>query len=236
MFDGRFRDNAERALRPVGQQLKRTGLTADHLTLLGVAMAVAAAFAIGTGRLRTGLVLLVLTALPDVLDGAVAKASGTASSRGAFFDSTADRITDALLLGGVAWFIADTESAHLTILPMAVLAASMTISYERAKADALGYNAKGGLMERAERLIALGIGLFFDSLLIPILWIMLALTLVTAIQRFAKVWRQATAATPILAARPTVRTRVRNRQARRRVARATHRQVGRRTRSQPPPP
>lgn len=234
MFDGRFRDNAERALRPVGHQLKRTGLTADHLTLLGVAMAVAAAFAIGSGHLRLGLLLLILTALPDVLDGAVAKASGMASSRGAFFDSTADRVTDALLLGGVAWHLASTETPHLTILPMAVLAASMTISYERAKADALGYNAKGGLMERAERLIALGLGLLFGNLLVPILWIMLALTVVTALQRFVKVWRQATAATPVLAARPTVRTRVRNRQAQRRVARATHRGLRRRSRSEPP--
>lgn len=234
MFDGRFRANAERALRPVGHQLKRTGITADHLTVLGVVMAVAAAHQIGVGHLRIGLVLLLLTALPDVLDGAVAKASGTASSRGAFFDSTADRLTDALLLGGIAWYLADTESPHLTLLPFAVLAASMLISYERAKAEALGYNAKGGLMERAERLIALGVGLFFDSLLVPILWIMLALTLVTALQRFVKVWKQATAATPVLANRPTMRTRVRTRQAERRVARATQRQIRRRTQSRPP--
>lgn len=234
MFDGRFRANAERALRPVGQQLKRTGLTADHLTVLGVLMAIAAAVAIGSGRLRLGLLLLLLTALPDVLDGAVAKASGTASSRGAFFDSTADRVTDALLLGGIAWHFAETESAHLTLLPFAVLAASMLISYERAKAEALGYSAKGGLMERAERLIALGAGLLFDSLLIPILWITLVLTVLTALQRFVKVWKQATAATPVLAERPTMRTRVRNRQARRRVARSTHRQLRRRTQSRPP--
>lgn len=234
MFDGRFRANAERALRPVGAQLRRTGITADHLTVLGVLMAVAAAVAIGAGRLRLGLLLLILTALPDVLDGAVAKASGTASSRGAFFDSTADRVTDALLLGGVAWHLADTEPGRLTILPLAVLAASMLISYERAKAEALGYNAKGGLMERAERLIALGLGLLVDSLLVPVLWVMLALTLITAAQRFVKVWRQATAATPVLADRPTMRTRVRTRQARRRVARSTHRQLRRRSQAGPP--
>lgn len=234
MFDGRFRANAERTLKPVGQQLKRTGITADHLTVLGVLMAVAAAFAIGNGALRLGLVLLILTALPDVLDGAVAKASGMASSRGAFFDSVADRFTDALLLGGVAWYLADTEGGRLPLLPMAVLAASMLISYERAKAEALGYNAKGGLMERAERLIALGLGLLFDQALVAILWVMLALTVVTAIQRFVKVWKQATAATPVLANRPTMRTRARNRQADRRVARSTQRQVRRRSPLRPP--
>ena len=234
MFDGRFRANAERTLKPVGQQLKRTGITADHLTVLGVVMALAAAVAIGNGALRLGLLLLVLTALPDVLDGAVAKASGMASSRGAFFDSVADRFTDALLLGGVAWYLADTEGGKVPLLPMAVMGASMLISYERAKAEALGYNAKGGLMERAERLIALGLGLLFDQALVVILWIMLALTILTAIQRFVKVWKQATAATPVLANRPTMRTRVRTRQADRRVARATQRQVRRRSPLRPP--
>lgn len=193
MFDGRFRTEAEQRLAPIGDNLRKTGVRADHLTALGVVMAMGAAVAIGNGALRGGLVLLALTALPDVLDGAVAKASGTASPRGAFFDSVADRVTDALLLGGVAWYLADTGSDRIAVLPMAVLGASMLISYERAKAEALGFNAKGGLMERAERLIVLGLGLLFDSLLVPVLWLMLVLTLITAGQRFVKVWRQASA-------------------------------------------
>ena len=65
------------------------------------------------------------------------------------------------------------------------------ISYERAKAESLGLDAKGGLMERAERVILLCVGLLFDVLLIPVLWMMLVLTSVTAVQRFVKVWRQA---------------------------------------------
>jgi CDP-diacylglycerol--glycerol-3-phosphate 3-phosphatidyltransferase len=232
MFDGRFRAEAERTLKPVGAQIKRTGIRADHLTLLGIAMAAAAAVAIGAGALRAGLVLLILTALPDVLDGAVAKASGTASPRGAFFDSVADRFTDALLLLGVAWYLADTQPGRIALLPMAVLGASMLISYERAKAEALGYQAKGGLMERAERLIALGFGLLFNQLLVPILWVMLVLTLVTAGQRFLKVWKQATAEVP---ARPTMRERSRSRrQTDRRVARSTERQVRRRSQLRPP--
>jgi CDP-diacylglycerol--glycerol-3-phosphate 3-phosphatidyltransferase len=216
----------------VGAQIKRTGIRADHLTLLGIAMAAAAAVAIANGALRAGLVLLILTALPDVLDGAVAKASGTASPRGAFFDSVADRFTDALLLIGVAWYLADTQPGRIALLPMAVLGASMLISYERAKAEALGYNAKGGLMERAERLIALGFGLLFNQLLVPILWVMLALTLVTAGQRFVKVWKQASAEVPT---RPTMRERSRSRrQTDRRVARSTERQVRRRSQLRPP--
>lgn len=196
MLDGRWKSDIERRLRPVGRTLRRGGFTADRLTLLGLVMAVAAAIAIGNGALRAGFLLLVLTGIPDALDGAVAKASGTASPRGAFFDSVADRVSDALLLGGVAWFLASREGGHAALLPFAVLGASALISYERAKAEGLGFDARGGLMERAERTVALGFGLLFDSLLVPVLWLMLALTLVTAVQRFVKVWRQASAPRP----------------------------------------
>lgn len=212
MLDGRWRASFEKGLRPVGANLRRTGVTADHLTIIGVVMSVAAAVAIGAGQLRLGFALLLLTAVPDVLDGAVAKASGMASTRGAFFDSVMDRVADAFLLGGVAWYLAATSGGYWPVLPMAVLAASMLISYERAKAEALGYDARGGLMERAERLALLAIGLLFDALLVPVLLVMLVLTVVTAGQRFAKVWRQASVDRPV--AQPTRRRRSRRRSAR----------------------
>ena len=191
MFDGRFRAPIEKAVRPVGQLLRRTGMSPDHLTILGILFAIAAAFSIAQGALRGGLILVILAALPDMLDGALAKASGSASQRGAFFDSVVDRVTDSLLFGGVAWFFASEKSPHLALLPMAIMGVSSLISYERAKAESLGLYAKGGLMERAERIIVLCVGLLFDSLLTPILWVMLALTVATAIQRFVQVWRQA---------------------------------------------
>ena len=231
MFDGNFRAEAERKLQPVGQQLKRTGITADHITLLGVAISIGAAVAIGAGALRAGLALLILTALPDLLDGAVAKASGTASKRGAFFDSVADRFTDAMLLGGVAWYLSTSHPGHIAVLPLAVLGASMLISYERAKAESLGFDAKGGLMERAERMILLGFGLLFNVILIPVLWVMLALTMVTAAQRFVKVWKQASATVPAKPERQRLRTQRKSRQ----VARSTTRQW-RRNRLRPPRP
>jgi CDP-diacylglycerol--glycerol-3-phosphate 3-phosphatidyltransferase len=191
MFDGRFRAPIEKAVRPVGQLLRRTGMSPDHLTILGILFAIAAAISIAQGALRGGLVLVILAALPDMLDGALAKAAGSASQRGAFFDSVVDRVTDSLLFGGVAWFFASEKSPHLALLPMAIMGVSSLISYERAKAESLGLYAKGGLMERAERIIVLCVGLLFDSLLTPILWVMLALTVATAIQRFVQVWRQA---------------------------------------------
>jgi CDP-diacylglycerol---glycerol-3-phosphate 3-phosphatidyltransferase len=191
MFDGRFRAPIEKAVRPVGQLLRKTGMSPDHLTILGIVFAVVAAFAIGAGALRGGLILVILAAVPDMLDGALAKASGTSSQRGAFFDSVVDRVTDSVLFGGVAWYFASEKDPHLALLPMAIMGVSSLISYERAKAESLGLYAKGGLMERAERIVVLCLGLLFDSLLVPIMWIMLALTVVTAVQRFVQVWRQA---------------------------------------------
>jgi CDP-diacylglycerol--glycerol-3-phosphate 3-phosphatidyltransferase len=219
MFDGRWRSTFETGLRPVGAQIQRTGITANHLTATGLVMSVAAALTIANGFLSAGLILLALTALPDVLDGAVAKASGTASPRGAFFDSVVDRVTDAVLLCGVAWYLASTQPGRIAVLPMAVLAASMLVSYERAKAEGLGFEARGGLMERAERLLALGFGLLFESLLVPVLWVMLVLTLFTAGQRFVRVWRQASVPPPSSPLRGRWRSR--------RVARST-RQVWKR--------
>jgi CDP-diacylglycerol--glycerol-3-phosphate 3-phosphatidyltransferase len=221
MFDGKFRSSVDRAVKPVGDGLRRTGLSPDHLTILGLLVAVGAAVAIGAGQLRLGLVLVILAALPDLFDGALAKASNTSSQRGAFFDSVIDRVTDALLFGGVAWHFASDESPHLSLLPFAIMAFSSVISYQRAKAESLGLDAKGGLMERAERIILFCLGLLIPPLLIPILWVMLVLTVITAIQRFVKVWRQASVA-PVTAAKIEMR---RSRRQSRRVVRTERRRT-----------
>ena len=221
MFDGKFRVPVDKAVKPLGNGLRRTGLTPDHLTVMGLLVAVGAAVAIGYGSLRRGVLLVVLAALPDLLDGALAKASDSSSQRGAFFDSTIDRFADALLFGGVAWHFASTESPHMAMLPFGVMALSSVISYMRAKAESLGLDAKGGLMERAERIIALCLGLLFEPLLIPILWVTLALTAVTAVQRFVKVWKQAAVA-PVTAERIELR---RSRRQSRRVVRTERRRT-----------
>lgn len=191
MFDGRFRAPIEKVVRPVGMVLRRTGMSPDHLTLLGVVVSFAAAWSIGAGQLLLGMFLVILAAVPDMLDGALAKAQNSASQRGAFFDSVMDRVTDSVLMGGVAWYLISGDQPFQAIVPVAVMGVSSLISYERAKAESLGLEAKGGLMERAERIIVLCFGLLFDSILIPVMWVMLVLVTATAVQRFFKVWGQA---------------------------------------------
>ena len=107
------------------------------------------------------------------------------------------------------------------------MALSSLISYQRAKAESLGLDAKGGLMERAERVVLLCIGLLFEPLLVPVLWLMLALTAITAVQRFVKVWRQAQVA-PVTAARIELRRSAPPEPARRPHASAAARRVPRR--------
>lgn len=191
MFDGNWRSAVNRGLDPIGAVLCRLGVSADGVTAFGIVMAAVAAVVIGRGQLILGLVFLILTGLSDALDGPIAKAAGSSSVRGAFFDSASDRVCDALLFGGVAWYLGSNEPGRIFMLPVALMAVASLVSYLRAKAESLELDAKGGLMERAERFFVLGAGLAFSFVLIPILWAMLGLTAATAVYRFAKVWRQA---------------------------------------------
>ncbi len=213
MFDGDFRNQVDRGVQPVGAALVNMGITADVMTLVGITMSAIAAVVIGAGNLGWGLVLMIGTGLPDLLDGAIAKAAGTSSTRGAYFDSVSDRLADIMLFSGVAWFLSANIEGQIHMLPVAVMGLAIMISYQRAKAESLGFDAKGGLMERAERFIALGIGLFlgnFDvNLLIAVLWIMFVLTAITAVQRFFKVWKQASVGRPTPPAGPITRRRAR---------------------------
>ena len=203
MLDGHWRSPIDQGLKPIGRGLHRAGVTPDLVTIIGIIMATATAVVAGMGHFRVALLLLVLTGIPDALDGAVAKAAGSSTNRGAFFDSVTDRLTDALLFGGIAWYYAGTDTPRLALLPVAIMATAFLISYQRAKAESLGIDAKGGLMERAERFVVLMFGFLFNELLTAVLWVMLVLTIFTAAQRFTKVWR--------LADRPPRRERLRRR-------------------------
>jgi CDP-diacylglycerol--glycerol-3-phosphate 3-phosphatidyltransferase len=191
MFDGRWRNAVDRSTGPVGTALHRRGITADVLTATGLISATATAWLVASGHLHLAIILLIVTGLHDLLDGPVAKAAGTASVRGAFFDSVTDRVADAVLMGGVAWYLIGRHEGHLAVLPLAVLGVTGLVSYQRAKAESLGLSAKGGLMERAERMILLGIAFLDSAFVVPVLWVLLALISMTAIGRFVKVWNAA---------------------------------------------
>ena len=196
MLDGNFRKSVETVTLPTGRWLVRIGFSADVLTFSGLVFSCATAVMIATGHHWIAVVLLTLTGFHDLFDGPVAKASKRASQRGAFFDSVADRLTDSMLLGGVAYYLIAHHHGELALLPFAALTTTYLISYQRSKAESLGIDAKGGLMERAERMILLGVGLLAKTIFIPVLWIMLVLTAMTAVGRFWRVWQIAESSDP----------------------------------------
>src|SRR5438132_9333373 len=144
MLDQRWRAEVERGLRPVGVHLRRAGFTANQITGVGLLASVFTALALARGRFGLAAAGLAANGLTDVLDGAVAKSGGTAGPRGAFFDSVADRISDALVLGGVAWYFS-TRHPHLAMLAFAVAVLSFLVSYTRSRAESLGLAGRGRL-------------------------------------------------------------------------------------------
>src|SRR3984957_6210934 len=184
-------EGLNRGLARLGKALVRHGVTADQVTVVGILFAIATSVVIGLGYLYVGIVVLTIGGLMDALDGVVAKSAGAASVRGAFFDSVADRISDAFIVGGGAGCLLERSDPGAAILPVAILAVSGVVSYTRAKAESLGLDARGGLMERAERLIFLGGALLLHVVMVPLLGVLLLLTTLTAVGRFRKVWLQA---------------------------------------------
>ena len=194
MFDGKFRTAVDKRTAPIGRFLVKCGFSADVLTFSGLFFAGATGWAVGTGHHAWAVILLTLTGAHDLFDGPVAKASQAASVRGSFFDSVMDRLSDALILGGVAYYLEAQHRGQLILLPFAIMTTTFMISYQRSKAESLGLAAKGGLMERAERMILMGVALLHHTLFIPVLWVLLVLTTMTALGRFRRVWIVATEA------------------------------------------
>ena len=189
MLDGNHRDTIGRFTNPVGKALTRIGVNADVMTVTGLISASLTAWAIAAGWHLAAVALLTLTGAHDLFDGAVAKASGSASLRGAYLDSVTDRVSDTVLMLGCSWYLTANDHGQWALLPLIILGASAAISYQRAKAESLGIAAKGGLMERAERMILLGAGLLIPGIFIPVLIALALLSIGTAIGRFFRIYR-----------------------------------------------
>ncbi len=177
----------------IGRAIAGLGLTANTLTILGLLLNIGVAAVIATGHPRVGGVFLLVASAFDMLDGAVARATGTTSKFGGFLDSTLDRYSEAVVLGGVLIYLLGTDDWKLgSILVFASVVGSLMISYSRARAEAIGYKASVGLVARPERVILLAICLVIGQPLWA-LWALAILTQVTALTRIAHVWRLAEA-------------------------------------------
>jgi len=170
------------ALAPLVRILAGVGMTPAALTWAGFLGNVAAAVLIAQGMLLTGGVVMLLASALDLLDGALARATGQASAQGALLDSTLDRASEAVVLFGVLAYTLDEANRELALLTFASLAGSLLVSYVRARTEGLGGALTDGLFRRQERVVLLGLGLL-TGWLRPALWLLAALSSLTAAQR-----------------------------------------------------
>ncbi|HEX2178121.1 MAG TPA: CDP-alcohol phosphatidyltransferase family protein [Actinomycetota bacterium] len=198
----------QRVVLPLGAVIGRAGVTPNMITVTGFVLTVLAAVVVSEGRFLLGGLILTGGSLLDMLDGAVARATGKGSKAGAFLDSTLDRLSDAVVFVGLIWWfthgfdwaLAPTDAAEVfepsmtnqlgAGLALAGLILSLMVSYVRARAEGLGFTCNVGIAERPERIFLVAGGLILD-VVIPALVILVAVTAITVVQRFLYVWRQA---------------------------------------------
>lgn len=179
MLSRKYKSAFGEYIRPVNLALYRLRVSPDFLTFAGIVFGGLCGLAFARGRLALAGIFLVLAGISDMLDGSLARSAGAASPFGSYIDSVADRFTEALVFTGIAWHVRGKPEL---LAALAALAGSFLVSYSKARAEALGVTCDVGLMERPERIILLAAGAFLD-LLAPMLWVLAALTMLTAAQR-----------------------------------------------------
>ncbi|EFQ83854.1 CDP-alcohol phosphatidyltransferase [Aeromicrobium marinum DSM 15272] len=201
----RFRQFWTNVWAPLANLLLKLGVTPDQVTIVGtLGVSAGALWFFPRGEFFVGVLVITAFVFSDIMDGYMARASGQSSKWGAFLDSTLDRVGDAAIFGGLVLYYAtvDAESQlgdpeiYLG-LSLACLVLGNLTSYARARAESLGMQAKGGIAERADRLVAILVmtglnGLFGAPFLTEItLWALALASLVTVFQRMVIVHRQA---------------------------------------------
>jgi CDP-diacylglycerol--glycerol-3-phosphate 3-phosphatidyltransferase len=187
-----------KVLAPLVSALSRAGVTADMVTIAGTLVAVVGAVVlIGNGYLFWGAFTVTLAVLLDLLDGALARASGGGSVFGAVLDSTGDRAADAAIFGSLIWWFSGRGNDRLLVLlALLCLVLGVLTSYIKARAEGVGLSADVGIVERLERLILVLTGTGLSGLGVPYalhvgLWLLLAGSAVTVVQRLVAVHREA---------------------------------------------
>jgi CDP-diacylglycerol--glycerol-3-phosphate 3-phosphatidyltransferase/CDP-diacylglycerol--inositol 3-phosphatidyltransferase len=188
-------------LAPFVNAFIRLGISPDAVTLVGtLGVSAGALVFFPQGELLIGVLVITAFVFSDLVDGAMARKTGRSSSFGAFFDSTLDRIGDGAIFGGLVLYFAGPGDNYLYLcLSLYCLVMGAVTSYARARAESLGMQAKGGLAERADRLVAIlvmtGLGAIFDLpiLMYVTLWALALANTETVVRRILMVRKQALA-------------------------------------------
>jgi len=186
-----------RLMEPIADWMVRHRVHPNTITIWGTVFMVAGGVLYGAGHIMSGGWLLGVTALTDVLDGMVARRSNLASQFGAFLDSSLDRVADGAVLGGLAVFYALNPVHHnvpMVVVCLAGIIGAFLTSYTRARAEALGLDAKVGMLQRPERVVMLSVPQAFFGLtlngwvLLVIINVLTITAWITVIQRVQYVY------------------------------------------------
>ncbi len=189
-------------LMPFVKLFIRWGISPDTVTFVGtVGVSAGALVFFPMGELLIGVLVITAFVFSDLIDGKMARELGRSSTFGSFWDSTLDRIGDGAIFGGLALYFAGSEGDSYLYLCLSLycLVMGSVTSYARAKAESLGLDAKGGLAERADRLVAIlvmtGLGAILNLpiLMFVTLWVLAFANTYTVVFRVMKVRRQAVA-------------------------------------------
>ncbi len=188
------------ATLPIAQWLRRRQIQPNTITTVGALLVVVSAVAYAAGWIRLGGILLIGSGIVDTLDGQVARHGRQESKFGAFYDSTLDRVGDGATFIGIAVFLLRVPAVPWRIetvtLCMVAVLSSLLVSYARARAEGLGLECKVGLVQRAERLLALSVPSIllgdgpYEVITLQVVVAVLAVaSTVTVVQRFLYVHR-----------------------------------------------
>ena len=188
-----LRPATARLLAPIGRGLVRIGVTPNTVTLVETGGVVISSLVFyPLGELYIGTLVVAFFALFDMLDGAVARASGETSAWGAFLDSTLDRLSDAAIFAGLlVWLIGGGRDEVLAWLALFCMISGFGVSYIKARAEGLGANCDVGIAERTERLIIILVATGLHGLGVPYalatgLWLLAFLSAITIVQRLVE--------------------------------------------------
>jgi len=201
MFSRRIQQWGRHLVMQIIQPMARLGVTPNMLTGIGLLLSLVTAVVIAQGFLFLGGLLVLLAGVFDMFDGAMARVQHTATTFGAFFDSTLDRYSESIILFGLLWYTLQRPANFRDVLwPTSheqlwmisfiytAIVGSLMVSYTKARAEGLGIECKVGLLARPERVVLLAIGLLFGASI----WILAVLAVfanVTAVERIVAVWR-----------------------------------------------
>jgi CDP-diacylglycerol--glycerol-3-phosphate 3-phosphatidyltransferase len=175
----------------VGSWFSRMGMTPNMATIIGLALNCIVAVIIAMGQPLLGGIFLLVASAFDMVDGAIARSTGSVSKFGGFLDSTLDRYSEIVVYVGLAVWLNRTNDDHLgSLLIVIATSGALMVSYARAKAEEIGYKASVGLVARPERVVLLALALIINQPLWA-LWILAIATHLTAVTRIAHVWNLA---------------------------------------------